>query len=125
MKNEHIHKDYGHTTSDQIEMYIAELSFDAIAMCVIIYQASVCFKLTGSEFEQFLTDSITQIIESGAKPVIGSKAINGWVEQKQYGDTTASIVYNIMHEIKKSNFDLDHGGLWFATPSIIYPHNHL
>ena len=125
MKNEPVHKNHGHTVSEQIAMYVAELSFDAVGLWVIICDASECFMLTGAEFEKYLTDSIAQIIESGAKPVLGSKLNNGWAEQKQYGDTTNDITSNIMLEIKMKNFDIDYGNLWFATPSLIYPHKQL
>ena len=117
-----IDKYYGLTMHEYIKGCLEELKIDAIGLWQIVGNIKD-FGLSKKEANSFCYRYILELINHGAKPVVGGVNTDyHWVVTNDYGDKPEEIADNVTkkwHETQNTPNDIaDMGGLWFARPEI-------
>ena len=77
------------------------------------------FGLAGIDLDGFVRDFITELVKSGADPVVGDRAAqSGWSLFLRYGGDPVHVADALVNDWHGANVDPDVDGVWFAFPSV-------
>lgn len=105
----------GQTVSQTAQAFADELALDVVGLWAIVAFGRQRFQMSDVQLADFTRLCIVSMLNAGAKPVRGDATDTGtWIEQKQYGAVTNTIVDGIIQEWLATGQDPDYG-LWFGT----------
>ena len=109
---------YGRTMSEWISLVPGELPRDAVSFRQILSGGEFYFDLTGAALIDFITRSISGLLDVGAVPVKGGKGTGyEWVKKSDYGSAKDEISNSIISEWQANKEDeMYPWSLWFARP---------
>ena len=109
----------GITDQEWIQSTVDEAHSDPVGMWRMVRAGREQFGLSGEQLEDFVHRFITQMLASGAVPVVGDSAAEfGWSPVFKYEADPSEAADALVKEWRSCNTDPDVNGVWFASPSV-------
>jgi hypothetical protein len=118
MTTEPRHRYYGTLMSDEIKLIPNSLNDLPVGMWELVDAGRKSFSLEGEALADYLRRCIYELMDAGAKPVVGGNKPNKWELQVQYGSNKFEVAEAVIREWLRQGAPTPEPwtGVWFGLP---------